>query len=408
MKITIEQFYRQHIGEILSKSEGHFFQNACRPILTTLAGNIMFGSILTTVTALIDIFHRVYYNELSHYSVYGFAFLFTAIGVSIANRLLDLSGRVEHLNHSLKDRVDELRSVNDKLIISRARYKNLIEESDDLIFSLDENWHFTMANRAFARHLGLQSQEIIGREFWKFIHDPQETKWSYRLIRDRLEKAAEKQQSVYLKIPLWSRFVTDGKEFQCRIEFVDGMDGNEILGKASAIIEDGLLPYLVQEHQVFEIGNHLYVAEDLSQRLVRNLERYIDQTSVAVIRIGLREIIVNAIEHGNLGITYDEKTMELERGNYRNFIASRQKQPEYMHRKVRIEYRFEPDILEYHIIDEGSGFDHANELKANPDFVNRKIITHGRGMILARNSFDEIIYNDRGNSVILRKHIKPQ
>lgn len=44
------------------------------------------------------------------------------------------------------------------------------------------------------------------------------------------------------------------------------------------------------------------------QKICERLNRYFSYPVVNTIRICFREILINAIEHGNLGITFDEKT----------------------------------------------------------------------------------------------------
>lgn len=41
---------------------------------------------------------------------------------------------------------------------------------------------------------------------------------------------------------------------------------------------------------------------------ILNLPKYLDKKTTNTIKLGLREIIINAIEHGNLNIGFEEKT----------------------------------------------------------------------------------------------------
>ncbi|HOT43589.1 MAG TPA: hypothetical protein PLM53_03925 [Spirochaetota bacterium] len=54
----------------------------------------------------------------------------------------------------------------------------------------------------------------------------------------------------------------------------------------------------------------------MSQRLVRNLGKFIEPLAVSDIRIALREAIINAIEHGNLRLSFDVKTKAHREGKY--------------------------------------------------------------------------------------------
>ncbi|MDB2414640.1 response regulator [Rickettsiales bacterium] len=112
---------------------------------------------------------------------------------------------------------------------------------------------------------------------------------------------------------------------------------------------------------------------------------------------GLAEIIINAVEHGNLGITYEEKTQFILDRTWRKEIEKRQQMPEYIDKKVTIYYHNAEDSYRVTILDEGKGFDWKQYISMNP---SRATDNHGRGIAKAKlTSFDEIIYNDVGNKV---------
>jgi PAS domain S-box-containing protein len=46
---------------------------------------------------------------------------------------------------------------------SEERYRDLFENANDMIFTLDLDWNFTSVNRAFAEALGYTEQELLGR-----------------------------------------------------------------------------------------------------------------------------------------------------------------------------------------------------------------------------------------------------
>ncbi|HPB82155.1 MAG TPA: 7TM diverse intracellular signaling domain-containing protein, partial [Spirochaetota bacterium] len=48
---------------------------------------------------------------------------------------------------------DEIEEANRRITLSEEKYRLLVEESNDIIFTLDENWRFLNANRALMTHL---------------------------------------------------------------------------------------------------------------------------------------------------------------------------------------------------------------------------------------------------------------
>ena len=123
----------------------------------------------------------------------------------------------------------------------------------------------------------------------------------------------------------------------------------------------------------------------------------------AAANLGLNELIINAIEHGNLEITYDEKTQLMKSDNLRNEISKRLAQEEYAGRVVKIEFERTSEKILFTITDDGKGFDYNYYL----DFsLERAYDNHGRGIIMARNLyFDEMEYIPPGNKVIASIHL---
>lgn len=132
-------------------------------------------------------------------------------------------------------------------------------------------------------------------------------------------------------------------------------------------------------------------AEDLSAFLANC---YPDPERVIT---GLAELIINAVEHGNLGISYEEKTEMIERGVWRTEINKRVQLPEHREKKVQVMFRRNEDGLYVKVIDEGPGFDWRRYLEIDPARASHN---HGRGIAQAKAiSFDEIRYNTAGNQV---------
>jgi sigma-B regulation protein RsbU (phosphoserine phosphatase) len=116
--------------------------------------------------------------------------------------------------------------------------------------------------------------------------------------------------------------------------------------------------------------------------------------------IGITELLVNAVEHGNLGITYEEKTALNADGTWDDEVKRRLALPENANK--RVEMLFERDDREicFTIRDEGSGFDFQRFLDVDPQ---RAFDNHGRGIAMARRlSFDSLEYRGAGNEVVGR------
>ncbi|MBN1867168.1 response regulator [Candidatus Sumerlaeota bacterium] len=126
------------------------------------------------------------------------------------------------------------------------------------------------------------------------------------------------------------------------------------------------------------------------------------------IRLGLVELIMNAVEHGNLGITYEEKSAALREGecSLDSLYQDRLSDPVRANRRVTIEFSADRDMCEWIIRDEGEGFDWRKI--ADPLEDIRVLKPHGRGVFLSRFHFDELEYLGKGNAVRAAKHIRKE
>ncbi len=113
--------------------------------------------------------------------------------------------------------------------------------------------------------------------------------------------------------------------------------------------------------------------------------------------IGYFELILNGIEHGNLGISYDEKTQLIQAGKLKTEITTRLTQPEYSDKVVDVTIDLSDTRLEVSIKDMGKGFDVTPFL----DFsLERAMDNHGRGIMMANKlSFDSLKYSENGTRV---------
>ncbi|MBL8022312.1 MAG: ATP-binding protein [Leptospirales bacterium] len=378
-----------------------------RAMVRSPAGNLLIGALICSIAVAVEL-HDVFTEARGITPTLYALLLFVGGGAMIlANRIMEVHKKVEVLNQDMRDRLEELQIAHEKIKHSEEKYKQLIEGSNEIIFTLDSNLVFKSLNKSVHRHLGFQVEDLIGTRFFDLLFQGDlESGLAVDLINRRMLEFVQEGKAINLKIQLKAKYTQEPREFSVRLEKIAVNGATQILGKAMLVLEDSLLRYFVRENQKYVMGNYLTAAEELSQRIVRNLEKYLDLPRVTAIRIGLREILINAIEHGNLAITYDDKTRELSSGNYLEFIQARQADPVYRDRKVVVEYELTTINVTYTITDDGAGFDHAAMKKREADAADAAPESHGRGIVVTENAFDEVIYNDAGNSVRLIKHFR--
>lgn len=313
---------------------------------------------------------------------------------------------IEELNEQLQQKVDDLNEAYRQISLSEEKYRRLVEGSNDIIFSLDENYRFITANKALVHQLQVQPEAVKERPLLELIYaDQEELDVSRSVVTTKLNELVDRHQPVTFKAHFKSKYTVEPKELQVKLEYVNIKGKNEILGKASRVMDDALMKHFISEQQKFRIDNSLVTADEITHRLTRNVSKYLPSREITMLRVALREIIINAIEHGNLDISFEDKSKAMMENRYIHFIAERQKDPVCRNRRVTIDYEVTPEKVIYHVADEGRGFDYKSMLNKNVEMLNENMSTHGRGLRLCQEFFDEVIYNDCGNEVFLTKQL---
>ena len=124
-----------------------------------------------------------------------------------------------------------------------------------------------------------------------------------------------------------------------------------------------------------------------------------DATGATRAGIALEEALLNAVYHGNLGVSSD---LKLEgNGEFERVAARRRTEEPYRDRRVRVSVDVSAADATFVVEDEGPGFDVA----ALPDPTDPANLDRpsGRGVLFMRTFMDDVRYNPTGNRVTLVK-----
>src|SRR4029079_4631717 len=118
------------------------------------------------------------------------------------------------------------------------------------------------------------------------------------------------------------------------------------------------------------------------------------------LEMALREMLMNAIEHGNLRIHFDKKTRTQARGlgaqlalNAR-LAAKALARHKTVHVRWSVEGTGDQRAVTFRIRDQGEGFDWR---RFDPAATTENLtLTHGRGRLVARGLVDDMRYNEAG------------
>ncbi|MFO0388328.1 MAG: ATP-binding protein [Alphaproteobacteria bacterium] len=113
--------------------------------------------------------------------------------------------------------------------------------------------------------------------------------------------------------------------------------------------------------------------------------------------LAIYELLINAVEHGNLEIGFESKTKLLREGALREEIARRLAMPHYAARQVHVKVERSIKACSLMIIDDGKGFTWEKFLNREPDVA----LPNGRGLHIAQCAvFDAMEFNKTGNAVL--------
>ncbi len=360
------------------------------------------------VNDIISIAHKKIENINKYYIIVIF-FSFSIITISALIMSIYIARRLVRTHHELeekvRDRTAALTEANRNISLSEQKYRVLVEGSNDIIFSLNEKFEVLTINRSVKKQFNISPERLLQRNFMDLVYeDDSRNSVTRHFVREKLELFRQDRNPVTFKAEFKSPNIVEPKEMTISLEYINIDGKTEIFGKASRIPDDTLMDYFVSEKQNYSIGNSLIAAEDITFRITTNLKCFLKQKDVLLLRIALREMIINGIEHGNLGVSFDEKSQATLNDNYFEYIMQRQNDPRFKNKRVNIEYMIKADRAVYKITDEGEGFDHQSYFNKSADDVNNHMLMHGRGITMTREIFDHIEYNKKGNQVLLVKY----
>jgi DNA-binding response OmpR family regulator len=161
-------------------------------------------------------------------------------------------------------------------------------------------------------------------------------------------------------------------------------------------MERQILNRMVSKKLTMEIENDLKLIAKVAQFLANETATIFSEDEIVSVNIALLELLVNAFEHGNLGITYTDKSKAITEKRLDLLYQERLADPAYAKRKIHIEFTLEKDFCEWIIEDEGEGFDASIYSELSTDSRESE---HGRGIFISKFHLNELQYLDHGRKV---------
>lgn len=147
---------------------------------------------------------------------------FLASPSDIIFNMKDLLAEIE----KLRKRISELERLEEEsalakteLLKSEAKYRSLVESTDDSIYLIDRDYRYLFINKRHLQRLGVREEEIIGKTYGEF-HSPEET----RVFIEKVDSVFETGESIQHE----HRSERDGKYFLRTLSPVKDQEGNVI------------------------------------------------------------------------------------------------------------------------------------------------------------------------------------
>ena len=315
----------------------------------------------------------------------------------------------EKLETKVQRRTEQLQKTNDKLSLSEQKYRFLIESTDDMIFTMSEQGEIFTINKSVNEYLKLKSSAVIGNNFYDYLYfDNDNDVFKKQMLKKNIERSLYDKKKMGFYAEFKTNKMIEPIEMFVTLESVTTNGRMEIIGKASKIIENEIIDSFLYEHVKYEISNSLLLADEITHRIILNVKKFLPHNAIAQLRLVISELLINAIEHGNLDITYEDKLLKLQDDVYFDYMTQKINEKDNKDKKIKVEFMVNSERIVIKISDQGKGFDHKKYLSRSAEQITEEsLLQHGRGILLARQIFDEIKYNDKGNQVLCIKYFNP-
>ncbi|HSV96684.1 MAG TPA: ATP-binding protein [Spirochaetota bacterium] len=290
------------------------------------------------------------------------------------------------------------------------RWKNLMMEYTDEIFVVLNMFGQIVAfNRNFDNLVGVPKGELVGKPLRQILDRSFFEKDSHLgyILLDRFRDVFWGNEADFT-CPL--RDCSSGEIRTVSFRMIPILKEGElqnILVTGRQVSDDNLTSlFLERETSHYVMDNNLTLLYSLSYRLTRNLQRYLNRGQVYLVQMALQEVLINAVEHGNLEIDFDRKTeLKKRKGNYWDVVITESDRDLLKNRKVHVSYVLDENKVVYTVRDEGRGFDWRKYLGDVPVSIGEQLLEnfHGVGLHLVRNVF-HVSFNEDGREVTLTRY----
>ena len=292
------------------------------------------------------------------------------------------------------------KEMTERLRMSEAFFRLLSDHLPIGVFEIDSRGASVYGNRMWRalRQLSEEAGDRLPARSGSWLQ------WFHPDDREKVEEEWERTRTTFDRVAVECRLAEGGEEARWVNVLLWPMtteEGVRYLGTLEDITERKRTvahTMTLLRHGRFELQT-LTEARNLAELLAY---AFPDPSRT---QLGLTELLVNGVEHGNLDISYAEKSSLLEAGRLDVEIARRLALQENLQKRVWVSMDRKETEVEVEIVDDGKGFDWRRYLALDGE---RSDDSHGRGIAMSRRiSFDRLEYRNSGNHVIVSSQLPP-
>ncbi|MEW5723420.1 MAG: response regulator, partial [Thermodesulfobacteriota bacterium] len=127
----------------------------------------------------------------------------------------------------------------------------------------------------------------------------------------------------------------------------------------SRTLDRAVMGMIVRRELTMKIDNRIELLPKIVDRLMQETADAVRREEWLGVHLGLTELLMNAIEHGNLEITFEEKraAMAASPDGWEKLYQRRLADPVLAGRWTTVDFKLDAQGCEWYIQDEGTGFD---------------------------------------------------
>ncbi len=296
--------------------------------------------------------------------------------------------------------VTSRKEMTERLRMSEAFFRLLSDHLPIGVFEIDGRGAYVYGNKMWRalRHLSGEAgaRPPVRSGSW--------LQWFHPDDREKVEEEWERTRTTFDQVAVECRLAEGGEEAKWVNVLLWPMtteEGVRYLGTLEDITERKR----TVAHTMTLLKQGRFELQTLTE--ARNLAGLLAYAFPDPLRtqLGLTELLVNGVEHGNLEISYAEKSALLKAGRLDAEISRRLALREHLHKRVRVAVERRATELELTVVDDGKGFEWQQYLSLDGE---RSDESHGRGIAMSKSlSFDRLEYRAPGNQVVVSTGLVP-